>query len=63
MVPLRDETTTHLLAEFKRLMCKLDEPLIPVEDGELVGQDDWDADGEIPQVRCWWGVFSRATKS
>jgi hypothetical protein len=58
MVPLRDETTIGLLSTFRAIMSK-GKGLACAEEGELVGQDDWDEEEEESQLRCWWGVFAR----
>lgn len=57
MVPMRDATTRKLKDSFVELMAGGEEPIDCVEQGELGGQDDWEADED--EVKCWWGVFGR----
>lgn len=32
---------------------------ILIEQGEEVGFDDWEENGESAEVRCWWGIWTR----
>lgn len=57
MVPMRDATTRGLKDLFVELMAGGGVPIDCVEQGELGGQDDWEADED--EVKCWWGVFGR----
>ncbi|KEZ45999.1 hypothetical protein SAPIO_CDS1402 [Scedosporium apiospermum] len=58
MVPKRDQTTIGLLDSFKALMTQGEPPLECLEQGELEGEDDWDANDD-EEVKCWWGIFAR----
>ncbi len=30
-----------------------------LEQGEESGFDDWEENGEMAEVKCWWGIWSR----
>jgi hypothetical protein len=30
-----------------------------LEQGEETGFDDWEENGEMAEVKCWWGIWSR----
>ncbi|OTB19550.1 hypothetical protein K445DRAFT_314437 [Daldinia sp. EC12] len=57
MVPQRDVTTKKLAAKFLSIMIV--SGLSVMEQNTLVGQDDWDEDGEDSGIECWWAVFGR----
>ncbi|KAI1642965.1 putative methyltransferase-domain-containing protein [Daldinia loculata] len=57
MVPQRDLTTKKLAAKFLSIMIV--SGLSVLEQHTLVGQDDWDEDGEDSGIECWWAVFGR----
>ncbi|KAI0853331.1 putative methyltransferase-domain-containing protein [Daldinia vernicosa] len=57
MVPQRDLTTKKLAAKFLSIMIV--SGLSVLEQRTLVGQDDWDEDGEDSGIECWWAVFGR----
>ncbi|KAI0106635.1 putative methyltransferase-domain-containing protein [Daldinia grandis] len=57
MVPQRDLTTKKLVAKFLAIMIV--SGLSVLEQHTLVGQDDWDEDGEDSGIECWWAVFGR----
>ncbi|KAF3057323.1 Protein-lysine N-methyltransferase EFM2 [Daldinia childiae] len=57
MVPQRDLTTKKLVAKFLSIMIV--SGLSVLEQHTLVGQDDWDEDGEDSGIECWWAVFGR----
>ncbi|KAK6949160.1 hypothetical protein Daesc_009234 [Daldinia eschscholtzii] len=57
MVPQRDLTTKKLAAKFLSIMIV--SGLSVLEQNTLVGQDDWDEDGEDSGIECWWAVFGR----
>ncbi|KAI1091844.1 putative methyltransferase-domain-containing protein [Rostrohypoxylon terebratum] len=57
MVPQRDLVTKKLVAKF--LLSMASSGLVVLEEHTLVGQDDWDEDGEDSGIECWWAVFGR----
>ncbi|KAI8957995.1 putative methyltransferase-domain-containing protein [Daldinia sp. FL1419] len=57
MVPQRDLATKKLSAKF--LSSMILSGLNVLEQHALVGQDDWDEDGEDSGIECWWAVFGR----
>ncbi|KAI1464263.1 putative methyltransferase-domain-containing protein [Daldinia caldariorum] len=57
MVPQRDLATKKLTAKF--LSTTIVSGLSVLEQNTLVGQDDWDEDGEDSGIECWWAVFGR----
>ncbi|KAI1454534.1 putative methyltransferase-domain-containing protein [Annulohypoxylon moriforme] len=57
MVPQRDLVTKKLVAKF--LSCMASSNLAVLEEHALVGQDDWDDEGEDSGIECWWAVFGR----
>ncbi|KAI1657592.1 putative methyltransferase-domain-containing protein [Daldinia decipiens] len=57
MVPQRDLTTKKLAAKFLSIMIV--SGLSVLEQHTLIGQDDWDEDGEDSGIECWWVVFGR----
>ncbi|KAL7620692.1 Protein-lysine N-methyltransferase rrg1 [Parahypoxylon ruwenzoriense] len=59
MVPQRDLTTKRLLATFISTVALGESGLTILEEHILVGQDDWDEDGESSDVKCWWAVLGR----
>jgi hypothetical protein len=30
-----------------------------LEEGEETGFDDWEENGEMAEVKCWWGIWNR----
>ncbi|PKS08238.1 hypothetical protein jhhlp_005180 [Lomentospora prolificans] len=59
MVPKRDEATIGLLGKFKELMTAQGEAALDcLEQGELGGEDDWEANDD-EEIKCWWGIFAR----
>ncbi|KAI8628916.1 putative methyltransferase-domain-containing protein [Xylariaceae sp. FL1651] len=59
MVPIRDQTTKKLIAQFRSKMGNGALPLTALEEHTTVGQDDWGEDEETRAVECWWSVFGR----
>ncbi|KAI0895573.1 S-adenosylmethionine-dependent methyltransferase-like protein [Annulohypoxylon nitens] len=57
MVPQRDLVTKKLIAKFLLSMASCG--LVLLEEQTLVGQDDWDEDGEDSGIECWLAVFGR----
>ncbi|KAI1401432.1 putative methyltransferase-domain-containing protein [Hypoxylon fuscum] len=57
MVPQRDLITKKLIANFLSIMAASD--LIILKELTLVGQDDWDEDGENSEIECWLAIFGR----
>ncbi|KAI1423241.1 putative methyltransferase-domain-containing protein [Xylaria sp. FL1777] len=60
MIPIRDEITKKLIAQFRSSMSGGALPLVVLEEHFLTGQDDWgDDDDESQVVECWWAIFGR----
>lgn len=60
-LPLRDAYRAEV-ADFRMRMAQT--RFICVDEGEETGYDDWqDRDGGAVEVRCWWGIWKRSTKS
>ncbi|KAI3322708.1 putative methyltransferase-domain-containing protein [Xylariaceae sp. AK1471] len=59
MVPIRDQITKRLIAQFRSAMNDGTLPLVILEEHALTGQDDWGEDDESQAIECWWAVFGR----
>jgi hypothetical protein len=59
MVPIRDQITKKLIAQFRSVMNDGALPLVVLEEHTLTGQDDWGEDDESQSVDCWWAVFGK----
>ncbi|KAI3340692.1 putative methyltransferase-domain-containing protein [Ustulina deusta] len=61
MVPIRDEITKKLIAQFRSSMNDGALSLVALEEHFLTGRDDWgdDDDDESQAVECWWAIFGR----
>ncbi|KAI2616026.1 hypothetical protein GGR54DRAFT_649679 [Hypoxylon sp. NC1633] len=57
MVPQRDLITKKLVSRFLSVMAASD--LTVIEAHTLLGQDDWDGDGEDSEIECWCAIFGR----
>jgi hypothetical protein len=55
--PLRDETTRGFGEVLKRELGGRGFEI--VREGEEMGFDDWEVNGERVRVHCWWGIWKR----
>lgn len=56
-LPYRDEATMDMAEKLRGEMKS--RSFVLIEQGEEFGYDDWEKNGESPEVRCWWGIWTR----
>lgn len=56
-LPYRDQATRAMAENLRNILDGRGFDLL--EQGEEIGFDDWEENGEMAEVKCWWGVWSR----
>lgn len=56
-LPLRDEATQEMGQQLRRELDGQGFDLLQY--GEESGYDDWEENGEMAKVKCWWGIWQR----
>jgi hypothetical protein len=58
-LPYRDQATRAMADNLRNILNGRGFDLL--EQGEETGFDDWEENGEMAEVKCWWGIWSRSS--
>jgi hypothetical protein len=56
-LPYRDHATRAMAENLRNILDGRGFDLL--EEGEETGFDDWEENGEMAEVKCWWGIWTR----
>ncbi len=56
-LPYRDPATIAMADNLRDILKERSFDLL--EEGEETGFDDWEENGEMAEVKCWWGIWGR----
>jgi len=56
-LPYRDHVTRAMAENLRNILDGRGFDLL--EEGEEIGFDDWEENGEMAEVKCWWGIWTR----
>jgi hypothetical protein len=56
-LPYRDQATRAMAENLRSILDERGFNLL--DQGEESGFDDWEANGEMAEVKCWWGIWCR----
>ena len=59
-LPYRDQATRAMAENLRNNLDGRGFDLL--EQGEETGFDDWEENGEMAEVKCWWGIWSRRSR-